>query len=698
MRVGQVEARERTEVSLRNVRNGGRHGTWLAVLAMAAVLLLSGCSGMVSSANSTGNPTSFSIAGTISPLAGGNGATLTLSGADSATATADSAGNYTFTGLANGTYTIVPSHAGFTFTPSSQSMTVNGANVAGMNFTANGATVAPTITTPPANQTVAAGQTATFTVVAGGTAPLSYQWQKNGANITGATSASYTTPITTTADSGSAFAVVVTNTAGTVTSAAATLTVTAAAVAPTITTQPANQTVTAGQTATFTVVAAGAAPLTYQWQKNGANLTGATSASYTTPATTTADSGSTFRVVVANTAGTVTSAAATLTVTAAAVAPTITTPPANQTVTAGQTATFTVVAGGTAPLSYQWQKSGVNIAGATSASYTTQVTTTTDSGSTFDVVVTNTAGTVTSAAATLTVNAAPTPAIQVNPTSINFGNDVVGTNLSQALIIRNTGTAALTITQVNPTVSVFSVSGFSLPLNVAAGQQTTITVAFRPTTAGAVSGNLSMVSNAPGSPTSIGLSGTGVAATLTLNMTPTSLSFGNVTTGTSSASENVTITNTGNANITISQISVSGTGYSLTGGSTPVTLTPSQNLILVAQFSPLAAGSVSGSISIVSNASGSPASVTLSGTGVAPVQHSVTLSWNGSTSVVSGYNVYRSTVSGSSYVKVNTSLDSGLGFTDTTVQSGTTYYYVTTAVDASNNESAFSNEVPAVIP
>ena len=653
---------------------------------------------MVSSANSTGNPTSFSIAGTISPLAGGSGATLTLSGAASATATADSAGNYTFTGLANGTYTIVPSHAGFTFTPSSQSMTVNGANVAGMNFTANGATVAPTITTPPANQTVAAGQTATFTVVAGGTAPLSYQWQKNGANITGATSASYTTPITTTADSGSAFAVVVTNTAGTVTSAAATLTVTAAAVAPTITTQPANQTVTAGQTATFTVVAAGTAPLTYQWQKNGANLTGATSASYTTPATTTADSGSTFRVVVANTAGTVTSAAATLTVTAAAVAPTITTPPANQTVTAGQTATFTVVAGGTAPLSYQWQKSGVNIAGATSASYTTLVTTTTDSGSTFDVVVTNTAGTVTSAAATLTVNAAPTPAIQVNPTSINFGNDVVGTNLSQALIIRNTGTAALTITQVNPTVSVFSVSGFSLPLNVAAGQQTTITVAFRPTTAGAVSGNLSMVSNAPGSPTSIGLSGTGVAATLTLNMTPTSLSFGNVTTGTSSASENVTITNTGNANITISQISVSGTGYSLTGGSTPVTLTPSQNLILVAQFSPLAAGSVSGSISIVSNASGSPASVTLSGTGVAPVQHSVTLSWNGSTSVVSGYNVYRSTVSGSSYVKVNTSLDSGLGFTDTTVQSGTTYYYVTTAVDASNNESAFSNEVPAVIP
>src|SRR5260370_17938278 len=77
----------------------------------------------------------FSVSGTIPPAAGGSGATVTLSGATSTTATADSAGNYTFAGLANGTYTIVPSHAGFTFTPSSQSMTVNGANVTGVNFT-----------------------------------------------------------------------------------------------------------------------------------------------------------------------------------------------------------------------------------------------------------------------------------------------------------------------------------------------------------------------------------------------------------------------------------------------------------------------------------------------------------------------------------------------------------------------------------
>src|SRR5437879_5248125 len=225
-------------------------------------------------------------------------------------------------------------------------------------------------------------------------------------------------------------------------------TATAAPVAPTITTAPVNQTVTAGQTASFTVVAAGTAPLSYQWQKNGANIAGATAASYTTAVTATADSGSTFAVVVTNTAGTVTSAAATLTVNAAPVAPTITTAPVNQTVTAGQTASFTVVAAGTAPLSYQWQKNGANIAGATAASYTTAVTTTADSGSTFAVVVTNTAGTVTSAAATLTVNAAPAAGIQVSSTSINFGNSVVGSNSSQVLIITNTGTATLSITQV----------------------------------------------------------------------------------------------------------------------------------------------------------------------------------------------------------------------------------------------------------
>src|SRR5260370_1040691 len=184
----------------------------------------------------------FNIAGAISPATGGSGTTVTLSGAASATTTADSSGTYAFTGLPNGAYTVAPSRAGYTFTP--------------VKLTVNAAPAAPTITTQPTNQTVTAGQTATFTVVAAGTAPLAYQWQKSGVSIAGATSSSYTTPVTTTSDSGSTFAVVVTNAAGTVTSAAATLTVNPAPAAPPITTQPTHQTGTAGPTATYTLVAA----------------------------------------------------------------------------------------------------------------------------------------------------------------------------------------------------------------------------------------------------------------------------------------------------------------------------------------------------------------------------------------------------------------------------------------------------------
>jgi hypothetical protein len=447
-----------------------------------------------------------------------------------------------------------------------------------------------------------------------------------------------------------------------------------------------------------TVTLSGAASATTTANGSGAyTFTGLASGSY---AVTPSNAGYTFAPANQNvTAGTTDLTGVNFTASGTVVAPTITTQPASQTVTAGQTATFSVVASGTAPLSYQWQKNGATIAGATSASYTTPAATTSDSGSTFDVVVSNSAGTVTSNAATLTANPAPAPAIQVRSTSINFGNDVVGSRTSQALIITNTGTATLSITQVSVSGSTtFSASGFSLPLSVNAGQQTTITVAFAPTTVGSVSGSMSIASNAPTSPTAVSLSGSGIAATLTLGVSPTSLSFGSITTGTSSAPQMVTITNTGNANVTISQVSVTGTGYSVTGGSTPVTLSPSQNLALTVVFNPTLAGAFSGSISITSNATGSLPTVTLSGTGVAPVQHSVALTWVASTSTVSGYNVYRSTVSGTGYIKLNSSVVTGLTYTDSTVQSGTTFYYVTTAVDSSSNESVYSNQVSAVIP
>jgi len=187
-------------------------------------------------------------------------------------------------------------------------------------LTVNPASVAPSITTQPANATVTVGATATFSVVAAGTAPLSYQWQKDNAAIMNApNSPSYTTPVLAASDTGSMFRVVVSNGVNPpATSNSATLTVNPAAVAPTITTQPVNVTVTAGQNATFAVVASGTPAPTYQWQNvvnnNATNIAGATSATYSIASTTIGQSGMQLQVVVSNSAGTQTSSVVTLTV------------------------------------------------------------------------------------------------------------------------------------------------------------------------------------------------------------------------------------------------------------------------------------------------------------------------------------------------------------------------------------------------
>jgi hypothetical protein len=212
------------------------------------------------------------------------------------------------------------------------------------------------------------------------------------------------------------------------------------AIAPTISNQPANQTVTAGQTAVFSVTAAGAAPLAYRWQKGATPINGATSASYTTPPTSASDGGSTFSVVVSNSAGKITSNAATLTVSATPVAPSITQQPSNQTVTVGQMATFSVTAEGTTPLTYQWQKGTIAITGATSAGYTTPATTTSDNGTQFSVVVSNSLRNATSKAATLTVNSAAPATTDV----LTYHNDIArtGQNLTETTLTTSNVTSA----------------------------------------------------------------------------------------------------------------------------------------------------------------------------------------------------------------------------------------------------------------
>jgi lysophospholipase L1-like esterase len=342
--------------------------------------------------------------------------------------------------------------------------------------TSGSASTALTITTQPQSQTVTAGQTATFSVAATGTAPLTYQWQKNNSNISGATGLSYTTAAVSSGDNGSTYRVIVSNSSGSVTSYAATLTVSGAPTAGSSTggmlansgfesgTSPWNfysngsgvlSTVSGGtegaKTAKISIVVEGtnvqlnqtgvtlASDIKYQlsfdaYSSSGHDLT-VSLAKNVSPYTSYGLMGAEFNLGTSwqhfsttfttwGLGGTVTDGRLMFWLApydaagdeyyidnvvltkadAVGTAPTITLHPQSQTVTAGQTGTFSVVATGTAPFTYQWQKNSVNISGATGTSYTTAAVSSGDNGSTYRAIVSNSSGSAASSAATLTVS------------------------------------------------------------------------------------------------------------------------------------------------------------------------------------------------------------------------------------------------------------------------------------------------------
>jgi hypothetical protein len=182
-----------------------------------------------------------------------------------------------------------------------------------------------------------------------------------------------------------------------------------------------------------------------------------------------------------------------------------------------------------------------------------------------------------------------------------------------------------------------------------------------------------------------------------LSLTPATLSFGNVNTGSNNALT-ATVTNTGTSSLSISKVSIAGAGFTVSGLPSGLTLSPGQTATLTVTFAPSSAGAVTGSVTITSSASSNTMVVSLSGTGVTGTSHSVTLNWNASTSTVAGYRTYRSTVSGGPYTALNSAANPLLKYTDSTVQAGTTYYYVVTSVAADTTESAYSSQVTAVVP
>lgn len=255
----------------------------------------------------------------------------------------------------------------------------------------------PSILTPPVGQTVMAGADVTLAVNASGSAPLSYQWRWNGADLAGATSPTLSLAHVQYGQSGG-YAVVVSNPIGSVTSAPpAVLTIHSP---PIITQQPVSQTNVAGTTASFRVVALGTGPIFYQWWKDGTNLAGATNEVLLLVNVTTHDAGQ-YAVTVSNDFGSTMSTNATLFV-PTALPPVITRSPQSQIVAVGTTVTLEVVAAGTPPFCYQWRKDGANLASATNATLILPAVTVGQAGR-YSVVVSNLAGSAPSAEAVLQV-------------------------------------------------------------------------------------------------------------------------------------------------------------------------------------------------------------------------------------------------------------------------------------------------------
>jgi len=297
--------------------------------------------------------------------------------------------------------------------------------------------------------------------------------------------------------------------------------------------------------------------------------------------------------------------------------------------------------------------------------------------------------------------------LTVSRNSVNFATVVLGQTVNQTLHVSNSGTAPLQITKLTVSDSQFVITGPSVPRVVLPNMGLDYTLAFTPTTPGSATGSLTIQSNAIQSTASVSLAGVGEKVVAMVAVSPAALNFGNLNLQTT-ATKSVTLQNTGDVSVAVSGITVAGSGFGYSDLSPGFSLAPSQSVTFQVWFRPQVKGAASGTVSILSANLSSPASLALAGDGVSPtttapstptaVQQTVELSWNPSTSTVVGYYVYRSQSAGSGFQKISASPVGATNYTDSTVNSGTTYYYEVTAVNAAGEESAYSNEATAVVP
>ncbi|MEX8510447.1 MAG: choice-of-anchor D domain-containing protein [Leptothrix ochracea] len=214
----------------------------------------------------------------------------------------------------------------------------------------------------------------------------------------------------------------------------------------------------------------------------------------------------------------------------------------------------------------------------------------------------------------------PAPAVTLSSTAAQaFGNVTTGTtSTAHSITLTNSGTAALSITSISTTNAAFAVS-HTCGTSVAAGLGCTLNITYAPQVVGAASGNLSIVTNA--GTNTVALSGTGVAPVVTaptVSLSTASQAFGSVTTGTTSAAQTITLTNTGTAALNITSIGTSHAAFTVSH-TCGTSLAATGSCVISTRFAPTVSGAVSGTLSLVTNAGSSPNTVTLSGTGVAPV-------------------------------------------------------------------------------
>jgi hypothetical protein len=257
----------------------------------------------------------------------------------------------------------------------------------------------------------------------------------------------------------------------------------------------------------------------------------------------------------------------------------------------------------------------------------------------------------------------PSGTLALSGASLDFGSVTAGTSKTMIVTASNTGAASITVTSASVSSKYFSISSPALPFAILAGQKSPISFAFSPNAAGSFGATVTLASDASDSSITLSLGGTGLSSGQ-LGASPTSESFGSVTLGAQS-SQTITLTNATGSTVNISQASVSGSGFTLSGITTPLALNASQSTTFTVTFSPQSAGNASGSVTITSDAPNSSLSVPLSGTGATEgaVGASPT-SLNFGTVTVSGKQVLSETVTntGGSTLTISQVAASGTGF------------------------------------